>query len=404
MTTRKDLAIAIIATFCLTVTLFMIIPSRSQTSGQQYDPWIDLNDDGTINVLDLFTLARAFGTSGLAINKTALLLELQTQVQDLQAKVEALETNNTAIFPDLYETVKDSVVLIRGVTNNGTVQGSGFVYNYTGSMVIITNNHVVSGTTSVSVTFTNGNGYKATINGTDPYSDLAVLTATSAPKNEYKPLQIASSSTLRVGNLVIAVGNPYGLIGTMTTGVVSALGRTITEEQFAGGYAIANIIQTSVPINPGNSGGPLLNSEGKVVGITAAIVTDSQGLAFAIPSNAILREITSLIETGTYTGHSYLGVTGTDMNYETAQTMHTNVTYGWVIAGTVPSGPAANAGVQVNDIIIGINGTHIRNMDDMSSFLEENTLPGQTITLQVARSNQTREIPLILGTRPPPPS
>jgi S1-C subfamily serine protease len=404
MTTRKDLAIAIIATFCLTVTLFMIIPSRSQTSGQQYDPWIDLNDDGTINVLDLFTLARAFGTSGLAINKTALLLELQTQVQDLQAKVEALETNNTAIFPDLYETVKDSVVLIRGVTNNGTVQGSGFVYNYTGSMVIITNNHVVSGTTSVSVTFTNGNGYKATINGTDPYSDLAVLTVTSAPKNEYKPLQIASSSTLRVGNLVIAVGNPYGLIGTMTTGVVSALGRTITEEEFAGGYAIANIIQTSVPINPGNSGGPLLNSEGKVIGITAAIVTDSQGLAFAIPSNAILREISSLIETGTYTGHSYLGVTGTDMDYETAQTMHTNVTYGWVIAGTVPGGPAANAGVQVNDIIIGINGTHIRNIDDMSSFLEENTLPGQTITLQAARSNQTREIPLILGTRPPPPS
>jgi S1-C subfamily serine protease len=403
ITTRKDLAIAIITTFCLTVTLFTIIPSRSQTSGQQYDPWIDLNDDGQINILDLYMVARAYGTSGAAINKTALILELQSQVQDLQAKVKALEMNSTAILPDLYESVKDSVVLIRGVTNNGTVQGSGFVYNFTSSMVIITNNHVVSGTTSVSVSFSDGNAYPATVNGTDPYSDLAILSVTGAPKTEYKPLQIASSSTLRVGNLVLAIGNPYGLIGSMTTGVVSALGRTITEDQYTGGYAIANIIQTSVPINPGNSGGPLLNSDGKVVGITAAIVADSQGLAFAIPSNAILREISSLIETGAYTGHPYLGVTGADMDYETAQTMHANVTYGWLIGGTVPGGPAANAGVQVNDIIIGMNGTRIRSIDDMSSYLEENTLPGQTIILRVVRSNQTREIPLILGTRPPPP-
>jgi S1-C subfamily serine protease len=270
-------------------------------------------------------------------------------------------------------------------------------------MVVLTNNHVVAGTTSLSVTFSDGNGYAAVVNGRDPYSDFAVVSVPSAPQSEYRPLQIVSSSTLRVGNLVLAIGNPYGLVGSMTTGIVSASGRTITESEFAGGFAIANIIQISAPINPGNSGGPLLNSDGNVVGITAAIVADSQGVGFAIPSNTILREISSLIQTGSYTGHSYLGVSGADMDYQTAQTVHTNVAYGWLIGEVVPGGPAANAGVQVNDIIVGMNSTKFNNGDQMSSYMEENTLPGQTVILQVVRANQTRQMPLVLGTRPPPP-
>ena len=151
---------------------------------------------------------------------------------------------------------------------------------------MLTNYHVVQGTTDLSVTFSDGNGYSATVLGTDPYSDLAVLSV-NAPASEFKPLDIVSSSTLAVGESVIAIGNPYGLVGSLTTGVVSALGRTITEQDIAGEYAIANIIQTSTPINPGNSGGPLLNAVGNVVGITTAIVTNSQGLGFAIPSDTI---------------------------------------------------------------------------------------------------------------------
>jgi S1-C subfamily serine protease len=188
----------------------------------------------------------------------------------------------------------------------------------------------------------------------------------------------------------------------MTTGVISALGRTITEQEYIGGFTIANIIQTSAPINPGNSGGPLLNFDGKVIGITAAVVADSQGLGFAIPSNTILREISSIIEEGTYDEHSYLGVTGGDMDYLTAQEMHTNVTYGWRIAQLVLGGPCQKAGVHVDDIIVGFNATRIRNGDEMSSYLEENTLPGQTVILNIVRSNQTMQIPLVLGKRPPP--
>jgi len=308
--------------------------------------------------------------------------------------------NGTALS-EIYEKVKDSVVLIRGVTSSGSVQGSGFVCNYSGSMIILTNNHVVDGTTSITVAFSDGDAYVAAVRGVDPYSDLAVLTV-NAPESEFSPLQIVSSSTLRVGDPVMAIGNPYGLVGSMTTGVVSALGRTITEQEYTGGYAIANIIQTSTPINPGNSGGPLLNMLGNVVGITTAIVANSQGLGFAVPSNTILRETSSLVETGTYEGHSYLGVKGTDMDYTASQELGVNVTYGWRISEVVAGGPAAAAGVQVNDVIVGFNGTRIRNGDEMSSYLEENTLPAQTLTLNIARGSQWLGLSLMLGKRPPP--
>jgi S1-C subfamily serine protease len=310
--------------------------------------------------------------------------------------------NNTAL-PDIYDEVRDSVVEIEGTTSSETVEGSGFVYNYSGSMIVVTNNHVVHGTTGLSVTFSDGNSYAATVKGTDPYSDLAIVSVSNAPQTEFKPLEIVDSSALRVGDPVIAIGNPYGLVGSLTTGVVSAVGRTISEE-YTGGFDIANIIQTSTPINPGNSGGPLLNVLGNVVGITTAIVENSQGLGFAVPSNTILKEIPSLFQFGDYLQHSYLGVTGTDMDYETAQSIKTNTTYGWLVSQVVQGGPAAKAGVQVNDIVIGINGTRIINGDEMESYIEANTLPGQTIILTLVRGNKTLSLPLVLGTRPPPPS
>jgi S1-C subfamily serine protease len=190
------------------------------------------------------------------------------------------------------------------------------------------------------------------------------------------------------------------LVGSLTTGIVSALGRTIIEDT-ARGFAIANIIQTSTPINPGNSGGPLLNSVGNVVGITTAIVSDSQGLGFAIPSNAILREISALITTGTYSGHSYLGVSGQDMSYDDAQQTGASVTYGWRIA-TVTAGGPSDGKLNVNDIIIAMGGTTIRNNDDLASFLEENTLPGDTLVLTVVRGTSRIDVSVVLGTRPQP--
>lgn len=329
---------------------------------------------------------------------------LKTQISQLSGNQTINYQNitiyqNSTALAELYETVKDSVVLIRGETSAGAIQGSGFVYNFSGTMVVITNNHVVDGTTSISVTFSDGDGYAATVNGTDPYADLAVLTV-NAPQYEFKPIEIVSSSTLRVGDPVIAIGNPYGLVGSLTTGAISALGRTITEDT-AGGFAIANIIQTSALINPGNSGGPLLSYFGKVVGITTAIVADSQGLGFAIPSNTIRREIESLVSFGTYDGHSYLGVRGTDMTYETAQQLGVNVTYGWLVSTVVSGGPS-DGKLQANDVIIALNGTRTKNGDDLASYLEENTMPEQNLTITVVRGTITENVTVTLGRRPSP--
>jgi len=333
--------------------------------------------------------------------------ELQSQLSDLSGVQNATYQNitiyqNSTALADIYATVRDSVVLVQGTTSDGGVQGSGFVYQSSGRMVVVTNYHVVHGTSALSVTFSNGNGYSATALGTDPYADLAVLSVDNAPANEFKPVEIVSSSTLRVGEPVIAIGNPYGLVGSLTTGVVSALGRSITEEDFAGGYAIANIIQTSTPINPGNSGGPLLNAVGKVVGVTTAIVSESQGLGFAVPSNTILREISSLIDTGTYTGHSYLGVSGQDMSYNVAQEIGASVTYGWRIAAVTSGGPSDGI-LNTGDIIIALNDNPIRNNDDLASYLEEKTLPGQRLVLTVVRGSSTTDVSVILETRPTPP-
>lgn len=335
---------------------------------------------------------------------------LSTQVSELKTKVSVLEGTNNSTYQnitiqqngtslaELYGMVRDSVVLIAGETSDGSVQGSGFAYQYQGRNLILTNYHVVEGTTGLSVTFSDGKGYAATVIGQDPYADLAVVTVDGAPASEFKPVTIVESSALTVGEQVIAIGNPYGLVGSMTTGVVSAVGRSITEDT-AGGYAIANVIQTSTAINPGNSGGLLLNSLGNVVGITTAIVSDSQGLGFAIPSSTILREISSLVTTGTYKGHSYLGVTGTDMSYNTAQKDGDSVTYGWKIATVNGNGPSAGK-LQTNDIIIAINNQTVRSNDEMASYLEQHTLPGDTVTFTVMRGSTATPVEVTLGTRP----
>jgi S1-C subfamily serine protease len=345
-----------------------------------------------------------------------------TQNENTQEKIHNITYYyNTTNLAQLYNDAKDSVVVITGNVlqysffgqQYSTVQGSGFVYEYKQDMVVITNKHVVDEAENIVVTFSDGDAYPATVIGSDAYSDLAVLSVES-PIEEFQPLDIASSSTLQVGDPVVAIGSPFGLGGTMTTGIVSQLGRTI-EDSVAGSFPIANIIQTSAEINPGNSGGPLLNYEGDVIGITTAIISDSNGLGFAVPSNTILRELVSLIETGSYNQHPWVGISGTDMTYEIAQTIGTNVTYGWLITQITNGGAADLADLQggnkqarINnewmiiggDIIIGVDGTRIINGDSFMSYLEEHTTPNQTITVTILRNNQTQDISLVLQQRP----
>jgi len=365
------------------------------------------------------------GLSGYYIAHTATATSNTTQPNSTAStQVESSTPTDSVSLSQIYQEVAPSVVVVQdfqpensifGQIMYAQVQGSGFVYNLNGQDVIITNFHVVDNAVNVTVTFQDGNSYSAKVLGSDSYSDLAVL-STAAPQNELTPLTIVSSATLQVGDEAIAIGSPYGLTGSMTTGIISALNRTITEN-IANGYEIADVIQTSTAINSGNSGGPLLNDQGQVIGITTAVVSNSEGLGFAIPSDTILREVNDLATNGSYSSHPYLGISGADMTYDIASAMKTSTNYGVLVQQVITGGPAEKAGVKAGttqtvvdgnqmavggDIIVAINGNRVRTTDDLSTYLEENTQPGQTVSLTVIRNNQSVSVSVVLGTRPAP--
>jgi S1-C subfamily serine protease len=376
-----------------------------------------------------------------ARTSSAKIGSLDSQIKGQQDTINALESqiasstgqvNNSlnGINPSsIYRADNGSVVTIQGdatisvstilgqESEAETVLGSGFVAVYLDSLYIVTNFHVVNGVQNLTVTFADGDAYPAKVVGTDPYSDLAVVTV-NAPAKEFVPLQVISSANVEVGQPVAAIGNPYGLSGSMTFGIVSQLGRTI-QEATAGNFSISGVIQFSAPINPGNSGGPLLNANGQVIGITTAMVNGSQGVGFAIPSSTILLELPSLISTGSYNMHAYLGISGVDMDYQLAQASHTNVTYGVLIEDVVSGGPAAAAGLRAGsttitiageqylvggDVIISINGTKIVNQDALATYLQENALAGQRVQIGIIREGSLMTVVLTLGERPAPPS
>lgn len=392
---------------------------------------------GIPKVYWVFLVVAVLLGAALAYSSTALLGTPSTPTNSkTQRLINALETLNGQLENELasgtytnstlgldpvaiYAATSSSVVTVQGVqiytAGNASILGSGFVTLFQGAPYIVTNFHVVQNVTGLTVTFSDGDAYPASVVGTDPYSDLAVLN-TTAPRSEMHPLQIVGSGNLRVGEPVVAIGNPFGLSGSMTFGIISQLGRTIAETP-AGDFPIADVIQFSAPINPGNSGGPLLSANGTVLGITTATVESSQGVGFAIPSDTILRELPSLIITGEYDMHPYMGIETVDMSYELAQQEGTNVTYGALIESVASGGPASQAGLmggnrtatidgqQYNvggDIIVSVNGTKIVNADALSTYLQENCLPGELVNLGIIRHGELMTVKLVLGTRPPP--
>jgi S1-C subfamily serine protease len=345
---------------------------------------------------------------------------LNSQITAIQASGLSNSTVNTTVsLNSLYESVKGSVVTIEGlvpetdffgITTYSEVLGSGFVVNLTGTPLIVTNYHVIDGMVNGSVTFIDGNAYPFTVLGTDPYSDLAILQVKGAPAYELKPLTVVSSQTLNVGDTVIALGSPYGLQSTITSGIVSQLNRAI-QISTTGNYLISGLIQISTPINSGNSGSPLFNTEGMVVGITNAIVSGSDNVGFAVPSDALIREIGDLVATGSYS-HAYMGLSGISLDYLTAQAADLNITYGVLVQSVASGSPAATAGIRGGtqtvdvggnsvtmggDVIIKIDNQPVRAIDDLTSYLEDSASPGQTVNLTVVRDGSTLVIPVVLG-------
>jgi S1-C subfamily serine protease len=349
------------------------------------------------------------------------------------------------LLSKLFDRVKGSVVQIT-VSNKDPLSsalGSGFVFDKSGH--IITNDHVVrnrsyndtdtNNTNNVTVTFLDEKSYKAKIIGSDPFSDLAVLQIEN-PKNEsLKPLVLSNSSGVKIGEHVIAIGNPFGLSGSMTEGIISGLGRVIPsqnpgspqgpelppDQQNAlvpsASFSIPEIIQTDAAINPGNSGGPLLNLKGQMIGINSAIFSltgEYSGVGFAIPASTIQRVVPILISEHSYK-HPWIGISGIDINEQIASAMKLNTTKGFLVVDTSPGGPASKAGVQggdklvdidgrktklFGDVIIKIDNQSVSKIDDILVYLEQHKKAGQSVNLSVIRDGKPQTIKVVLAERP----
>lgn len=282
-------------------------------------------------------------------------------------------------------------------------QGSGFVYDTEGH--IITNDHVVSGASKIIVNFSDGRWARADFVASDPQSDLAVIKV-NAPKGvELQPLPLASANSLRVGYYVVALGSPFGLEETLTTGIVSALGRSLPTGDGTTGprYSLPDVIQTDAAINPGNSGGPLLNLNGEVVGVNFAInspVRANSGVGFTIPVSVVEKVVPALIGEGYYR-YSYLGLAGQTVDAMVAEQFNlADDLQGVYVANASQGGPSAQAGLQTGDILIGIEGQAVHSFDDLLSYLFNYTQPGQTVTLHFLRDGKPQTAEVTLSERP----
>jgi len=324
----------------------------------------------------------------------------------------------------LYQQTIPGVVSIQVSSSLGNGLGSGFVYDTQGH--VITNFHVVDGASALEVDFSSGYKARGTVVGVDKDSDIAVIKV-DAPEAELHPLPLGDSHSLQVGQTVIAIGNPFGLNGTMTVGIISALGRTqASQHSIDGGgfFSAADIIQTDAAINPGNSGGPLLNTNGEVVGINRAIVTNNtntdgqptnSGIAFAVSVNIVKRVTPFLIRDGAY-DYPYMGISFFPdqlMSLDVIEALNLKSFTGAYVVDIAKGGPAEQAGIHAGDkptridslfaggdLVTAIDGISVRTFDELISYLVTNKSPGDTVTLTVIRAGQPQDITITLGARP----
>lgn len=365
------------------------------------------------------------------VNTQLITLQIATEGSD--SPIETASYSIVSPLTHIFKQVENSVVQITNklskndadiIINGSPFEsqsvrlGSGFVYDREGH--IVTNNHVVDGSKTVDVTFVDGNTYTANVIGNDPYSDISVLQITdndflyaSGEKSTSAPLVIGNSSNLQVGQQIVAIGNPFGLSGTMTTGIISQFGRLLPNPDT--GFSIQDGIQTDATINPGNSGGPLLNMQGQVIGINTAISSSTgvfSGVGFAIPSNTIARIVPVLIQKGGY-AHPWLGISGGSITPDLAQSAGLPKNFKGVIVGSVqPGGPADKASLRginqdimnlnphIGDIITAIDSHPVKRIDDIINYIESNKSVGDTLSVTVNRSSKTINLKAILQARP----
>ena len=413
---KKPLIISVLAAVVLFIAMAMVIVMVPLTIIASAYPIGEVTTAVKTNVV--------FHRTSVVAPKTDFVNETLPRSANL---VPSSSSPSSTSLPDVFDKVENSVVqitstrsnpneviIINGVPQTGrsTALGSGFVYDSQGH--IITNYHVTAEATNADVTFTDGNTYSAKVIAKDPAADLAVLQIVdNFSEEKVMPLIIANSSNVRAGEQVAAIGNPFGLSGTITIGIVSQLGRLLPNPDT--GFSIPNTIQTDAAINPGNSGGPLLNMQGQVIGMNTAIFSGTgvySGIGFAIPSNTIARETLLLIKNGTYI-HPWLGISGGKISPDLAKSNGLPANYKGVVVGSVQAGsPAQKAGIRgltqddngvthIGDIITAIDGHPIRQIDDIINYIESEKNVGANIKLTINRQGNIIDLTAILQARPP---
>lgn len=403
---------------CLAVMIVFVFGACGWAGGFS-SPWAE-DDDGGLMGPVARTLESEIGSEDDEVPATqvapatAVPPLIATGVPELEQgqTILSLEDRLTA----LYLQTNPSVVFVLVSRSGGQYptslgSGSGFVYSVDG--MIVTNHHVVADGDRFEIVFWNGDRLRAKLVGSDPDSDLAVLKAESLPDGA-GPLPLADISSLAVGQFVIAIGNPFGEQGSMSLGIISGLGRSLPSQRTTttgSTYSLPQVIQTDAPINPGNSGGPLLNLNGEVIGVNAAIATlsgSNSGVGFSIPVDVVKRVIPILIEEGEVT-YAYMGVSfDGEITLDDQELYGVNQTRGAYVISVVPGSPADQAGLiaasaqtgRGGDLIIAIDGRDIRDFGELNSYLVLETEVGQTIELTVLRGDQTLVLSLTLGVRP----
>ena len=350
--------------------------------------------------------------NSISENNTGELIVTNGDYGQTVGEVTGIEKSYEYSLIDIFEKSEESVVqvnVLRSESDGG--MGSGFVYSEDG--YIITNEHVVKEAQKVTVTFLDGEAYIGDVIGRDRDLDIAVVKVN--PSNTYiQPIKIGDSSKLKVGEKIAAIGNPFGLSGSMTSGIVSQIGRLLPQES---GYSIPDVIQTDAAINPGNSGGPLINMKGEVVGINTAIQSatgEFSGIGFAVPSNTVKKVVPVLIEKGEFK-HPWMGISGTDVDPELAEVRGLKSSKGFLIVSVIEGSPAEQAGLMGvtetkeidgrefaidGDIILSIDGETVRKISDILVHLQREKSIGDEMILSVNRNGEILELTMILEERP----
>ena len=374
---------------------------------------------GSISVLIIFTVLFIIPAES---DETIMHMQDEINENKIQMQDEINQINNiiltkseTLSLIEIFEKSEPGVVRVN-IQRNQTESdvggvGSGFVFDTQGH--IITNAHVVKDATKTIVTFLDGRSYNAEIIGVDEYTDIGVIKV-NADLKLLNPLSLGDSSNLQVGEPITAIGNPFGLSGSMTSGIISQMGRLLPSNS---GYSIPDVIQTDAAINPGNSGGPLLNMRGEIVGINTAIQSTTgefTGVGFAIPSQTVAKIVPTLISDGEYK-HPWIGISGTDIDLEMASVMELENTLGFLIITVIEDSPASDAGligsnkmIEVEgrgysiggDIIVSVDGIDVRKIDDILIHLQRGKAVGDEMVLEVLRDGRTTNVTIVLQERP----